>query len=401
MAETLLIRLAADATGFRDWVLVNEQGRAESPVQTGVPDVGVINATSRVVVLVPGNEVLLRSARIPGRSRQRALRAIPFALEEQIACDVDLMHFALGPLQEDGHYPVAAVERSRMDDWAELLLEQGIQAQQMVPDILALPLSGEDWSLLVDAGSVMLRRDPFQGFVADLDTFPVLLELFGERNELPAHAQLYGPGLLDTGDLPVDLNAQQSSPLEILGSGWATTAHIDLLQGAYSRTEQWGRLLRPWRATAALLVAGVLLAGMSAGINYYHLSAQQEQLRADIEAEYRKAFPDARRVVDARAQMEQQLKQLQRRGGGDVAGFLVMLAQVGEVLRSTEGVNINGATYRDGRLDLDLQADSLQILDGLKQALVAEGRMQADIQSATSEEGQKVRSRIRIQGVGV
>ena len=77
-----------------------------------------------------------------------------------------------------------------------------------------------------------------------------------------------------------------------------------------------------------------------------------------------------------------------------------MLAQVGEVLRNTEGVNINGATYRDGRLDLDLQVDSLQILDGLKQALVAEGRMQADIQSATSEEGQKVRSRIRIQGVG-
>jgi len=42
MAETLLIRLATENRGFRDWVLVDEQGVARSPVQTGVPDAGVI-----------------------------------------------------------------------------------------------------------------------------------------------------------------------------------------------------------------------------------------------------------------------------------------------------------------------------------------------------------------------
>jgi type II secretory pathway component PulL len=69
-------------------------------------------------------------------------------------------------------------------------------------------------------------------------------------------------------------------------------------------------------------------------------------------------------------------------------------------LRATQGVSIEGASYRDGRLDLDLQADNLQILDQLKQSLAASGRMQAEIQSATTEAGQKVKSRLRIQGVG-
>jgi len=76
-----------------------------------------------------------------------------------------------------------------------------------------------------------------------------------------------------------------------------------------------------------------------------------------------------------------------------------MLSETANVLRATQGISINGASYRDGRLDLDLQADNLQILDNLKQALTATRRMNAEIQSATTEEGQKVKSRIRIEGV--
>ena len=71
MAETLLIRLAAGTRGFRDWVLVDEQGQGKGPVQTGVPDAGIINGVRRVVVLVPGAEVSLAEARVPGRNRQR------------------------------------------------------------------------------------------------------------------------------------------------------------------------------------------------------------------------------------------------------------------------------------------------------------------------------------------
>jgi len=98
--------------------------------------------------------------------------------------------------------------------------------------------------------------------------------------------------------------------------------------------------------------------------------------------------------------MEQQLSQLQRSAGGGNTDFLFMLAETAGVLRATQGINIQGASYRDGRLDLELQADNLQILDQLKQSLAASGRMQAEIQSATTEAGQKVKSRLRVQGVG-
>ena len=68
------------------------------------------------------------------------------------------------------------------------------------------------------------------------------------------------------------------------------------------------------------------------------------------------------------------------------------------ILHSSSGVKIQGVTYRDGRLDLELLADNVQVLDQLKQALVGEGKMRAEIQSATTQNDGKVNSRVRVEG---
>lgn len=401
MAEILLIRMAADAAGFRDWLLADEQGQARSPVRAGAPDEGVISATPRIVVLVPGAEVFLTDAQIPGRNRQRALRAIPYALEERLATDVDSLHFALGPVQDGDRFPVAVVDCSRMDAWAALLQDRGILANQWIPDVLSLPVPDSGtWSLMVDDGMVLVRSGPYAGFASETASLTTLVSLFAAREELPASVTVFGATLLDLEGVETSFSDSDQGALEILARGWAQGPAIDLLQGAYSRREQWGRLLRPWKASAALLLAAILLGTIATGVDYTRLSAAEQQLNAQIEAVYRQAFPDAKRVVNPRSQMEQQLKQLQRRSGGGDTGFMTMLGQTGEVLRATQGIDILAASYRDGRLDLELQVENLQILDQLKQALAASGRMNAEIQSATTQEGQKVQSRIRIQGAG-
>ena len=397
MAETLLIRLAPAAQGFRDWLLVDEQGQGKGPVQNGAPDAGVINSIRHVVVLVPGAEVSLLEARVPGRNRQRVVRATPYVLEEQLAADVEQLHFALGAVGEDNRYPVAVVERARMDAWLALLQEHGISASQWVPDILAVPTDG-GWSLLVDGGTVLVRSGDYAGFAADAENLAMLFALLQAKEQVPESARVFGSMVLDLEGVDLDLVEDPAQPLELLARGYTQGSVIDLLQGAYSRREEWGRLLRPWKATAALLLAGAILAGVSTGLNYHHLSGQKEQLAVDIEALYRKTFPNARRIVNPRAQMEQQLKKLQRKSGGGGTDFISMLAETANVIRAAKGIVVRGASYRDGRIDLDLMADNLQILDKLKQDLISGGRMQAEIQSATTEKDQKIKSRMRVQG---
>jgi len=395
MAETLLIRLAPAAQGFRDWLLLDEQGQGKGPVQSGAPDEGVINSIHHVVVLVPGCELSLFEVQVPGRNRQRVIRAVPYVLEEQLADEVEDLHFALGAVGEDNRYPVAIVERSRMDYWQDLLRERGISASQWVPDILAVPSDG-GWSLLVDGGMVLVRSGNYAGFATDSENLE--FSMLQVKEQAPESARVFGSTVLDLQGVDLDLVEDPAQPLELLARGYTQGPVIDLLQGAYSRREEWGRLFRPWKTSAALLLAGVVLTGVSAGLNYHHLSGHKEQLAAEIESVYRKAFPNARRIVNPRAQMEQHLKTLQRKTGVGSTDFLTMLAETANVIRAAKGIDVRGASYRDGRLDLDLLADNLQILDKLKQDLIGSGRMQAEIQSATTEKDRKVKSRMRVQG---
>jgi len=174
---------------------------------------------------------------------------------------------------------------------------------------------------------------------------------------------------------------------------------INLLQGDYSRSGDWAALLRPWRATAALLVAGILISNMVMGVDYFRLSKESEQLRAQIEQTFKEALPETRRIVNPRIQMQQQLDKLQRQQGAG-GGFLSLLGQSGSVLRGMEGVEISAATFRAGRLDVELTVPNLQLLDQLKQALMEAGRLSVEIQSATTGKDQRVQSRLRIEGVG-
>ena len=133
------------------------------------------------------------------------------------------------------------------------------------------------------------------------------------------------------------------------------------------------------------------------GIDYFRLSSEQDELNARMRAVFMQSFPDTRRVVDPRVQMQQQLEQLQRQAGSG-ARFLMLLARSADVLRTAKDIEISGASYRAGRLDVDLTAANLQVLDQLKQSLSAHGLV-VEIQSAAADAGQRVKSRLRIQGV--
>ncbi len=399
MADILLLRLAPDLQGLRDWLLLDQQGQVKTPVQLGSPPGAVVSGARRVIVLVPGAEVSLYQARVPGSNRQRILRAIPFALEEELANDVETLHFAIGQSLGDDGYPVAVVDRQRMDDWMEQLREAGIHAHQCVPDMLALPRA-EGWSLLPEADTVLVRSGDYSGFSCDMDNLSVLVAMLTAREELPKTANIFSAAILDLEGIDVTLDVTQQQPLELFARGWFAGPTIDLLQGDYSRREEWGRYLRPWKTSAALFVAALVLSSVSAGLNYSHLSQQKEQLDTDIQALYKQTFPKARRIVNPRAQMEQELKKLQRRDGGGGADFLGMFAETANVVRVAKGVAVKGASYRDGRLDLELLADNLQLLDSLKQSLVNSGSLDAEIQSATTESNRKIKSRIRIKVKG-
>ena len=405
MRDTLLLRKdPANAAGWR-WLLLDSEGKPQGSIHAGtLADAAIEAPGQRVVVLVSGADCLLTDVSIPGRSRQKLLRAVPYALEEQLSEEVENLHFAVGSTQDNGAWPVAVIGKAFMDALMAEYSEAGLDVQQVTPEALALPYNGGETSVLVENDVALVRTGSAAGFAVDSDNLGILLaaRMTDEDSALPplhlfVREDSLSPDMTEyVGETRVEPFA--GDPLNVFAHGLDARS-INLLQGDYSRTGDWAALLRPWRATAALLVAGLLLSNVVMGLDYFQLSRESEQLRAQIEQTFRQAMPETQRIVNPRIQMQQQLDKLQRKQGTG-GGFLSLLGHSGAVLKGMDGVEVNAATFRAGRLDVELTVSNLQLLDQLKQALIATGRLSVEIQSATTGKDQRVQSRLRIAGVG-
>jgi general secretion pathway protein L len=405
MRNTLLLRKDLTESDSWRWLRLDNDGQPQGSIHAGaLADAAGEAGGQRVVVLAPGADCLLTRVNIPGRSRQKLLRAVPYALEEQLSEDVEKLHFAVGAVMEEGEWPVAVIGKEYMETLLADIADAGLDVQQVIPEILAIPYAGNETSVLVEHDIALVRTGSVSGYAADSDNLGMLLALqkVAEDEQLPAlHLYVRQDTLQpDTAGFGGEtrVEAYAGDPLTVFAQGLDARA-INLLQGAYSRAGDWARVLRPWRATAALLVAGMLVSSVVMGIDYFRLNRESEQLNVQIEETFRKALPGSKRIVNPRVQMQQQLDSMQRRTGAG-GGFLSLLGQSGAVLKGVQGVEINGANFRAGRLDMELVVANVQLLDQLKQKLMEPGRLDVEIQSATTDKDQRVQSRLRIGAKG-
>jgi type II secretory pathway component PulL len=184
------------------------------------------------------------------------------------------------------------------------------------------------------------------------------------------------------------------SPLGLLAQFLEGRNVIDLLQGRYSRREQYGRLWRPWRPAAVLLGVFLILQVSILVGRYVYLSGEVRDLRERVEQIYRDAFPEVKNIVNPRVQMERNLKELATSAqGGEM--FLNLMAQVSQPLEQTAGLQVERLAFNDGYLDLALTVGNLQDLDRLKGSLLQQGSLDVEIQSASSS-ADRVEARVRV-----
>jgi len=381
------------------WVKLASDG---SEAYRGHGALAELNPTGeRVVVFVPGEEVLLCRAKVPGQKRRLWAQAVPYALEDQLVDEVEAQHFAFGA-SVAGELDVAVVTLAQMDSWLAQLRGAGIEPSALYVDIQALPLEEQSWSLYQFSDRCLLRRANHDGLALEATNAGFMLQTsLASCGDIKPDQINYrytseAPSALP--ELEVELEAQPLSepPIVVLAKAHQQAAKaINLLQGSYSRREQMSKYWRPWRAAAALLIGVVVLQFGLGFADQTRLAAQKQQLLADIDQIYRDAFPQARKVVNAKVQMERALASLQ--GGGNMAGgFSDMLAKAGKEFQATDKLTLDRISYKSGLLDVSLHVADLQQLDQLKQRLTEKAKLNVDIQSATAK-GNQVEARLRIK----
>jgi general secretion pathway protein L len=349
------------------------------------------------VLLVAGSEITLAEPELPVRGGARLAQAVPFALEEQLASDVESLHFAVGARTPGSvGTPVAVVARSQLDRWHAQCDAAGIHPDAAYADSTVLPATPGSCTLLLDEPSLYVSRTDGLPFVLDATPLAAALDLVitepGADGEASEHVTFYTTpteyerhreaieGLrARTATLQVKL--LPDGPLPLLAPQAATGAGINLLQGAYAPRSSLGTKVREWRLPAALAAATALLFVTTQAVSFWQSSRAEKALDAQIAEIFAQALP-GQPVVDVRAQMQGALASRGAAGGG----LLPVVSVLAQAIAQAPSARIEAMSFRGNALELRLTAPTVESLDGIKQAMSRDG-ITVELQSATPRGG--------------
>ena len=407
MADTLLILYNPDNKDQLQWGFVNDQGTPDKLTYGSITELSNIARGYRATLLLNSSHVNLTQVKIPSQNRQRQLQAIPYALEDQLADDIDDLHFAAGKKQADDNIPVITINRALLDHLTQDFKNAGVFIDTLSADVLALPFNNNQWTLLIDNQRALIRTGHFTGFYCDLNIVPVFLQaLINQQESSPELLHIYVPEHLASEveslkitDLEINLEIIKESVFSIFARNLSSARQLNILQGTYTPKRESSGLIKPWKSVAAIFVAWLVLQLIYAGFESYQLENQNRELAGLIQKEFKKANPEANKYNNMRKRMENKLKEA--RGGGDNKDdqlFLQLLSDATPAFINNQKITINGMVFRNKFIDIDLQADSLQTLEAVKTKLTTIPGLKTVI--STSVEKDKVKGRLRLETQG-
>ncbi len=352
-----------------------------------------------VIAIAPGADVTVHHVMLPAKSDAQARAAAPFAVEDEIALEVEAIHTALGPRPSEPEAPrtVAVVSEERMSAWRAMLDEVGLRPVRMTPDYLALAAPEEpDSAHMLDAGGHILLRTARGGLAVERDlaaiVIPPVLEDEGVARLIAWTDQPHALGL-ETQPHSVEVHPALSDAdlWAQLHLGVHQPSAISLLQGAHRVRNTGGdqNWVRPWRGVgalaAALLVVWLGVVALETW-SYRHAAAEVRALAAEA---YAQAFPQEGRVSDPVRRAQARLAE---GGGPNQPGFIELSAIAFEAVAPLERVQIESVRFDhdDGRLLISMIYNTYSDVEAFSAAAAARGVL--------VEEGGSRRSGRRMSG---
>jgi general secretion pathway protein L len=401
MAEILYIRLGSQAQDTVSWLIFSaaEQEIIASGELTNVEQLSELTEKAQqrtVKVFVPGSDVLLKRLKVPTKS-QRAMRsAVPYMLEDELAQDVDQLFFAYADIandSDDHNCFVAVIEREQMQLWQAWLADANIQVKTIQPDVLAMPYVDGQWSAIAlkpenvssktyaHETQIIVRHGEWQGFTLDSQAWQFALQhiivkpqndVTIEQNELTINAYSDLPNLDDVSNQDgLTINkVHEELPLALFAQH-CQKSKFNLLQGEFKVKERRSKNVSNWLWAAGIATCALLLNVGYKSAHLWQLSAQQEQVEAQIIARYKKAFPSAKRVRVGTIKSQLNRKIAQLGGTSNQAGFLTMLSKVQPAFEKVPALKPESLKFDGKRQELRLQAiaDDYQHFERFKSAL--------------------------------
>jgi len=411
MADWLLLRLPRADAELATWLVVDARGAPISPPQSGPLGLAAARAPGRrVCLLVGGAEVLLAEPEVPVKAGARLPQLVPYALEEQLAEDIEDLHFALGKRSgESSRIPVAVVARALLDGWLAELRGAGIEPDAVYADSELLPENPGQAVALLEGDMVSVRPPGGTPVTLPADALGEALEIArsgAESSGTGARGLILYTGAAEWQQHSAQVEAARphfdgirvqllaGGPLALFAQQLPSAAAINLLQGSYAPVSSRGTGFMAWRVAAILLASLIGLHVVGKAAELHVLKRHERQVDASIRDTFRSSMHSEASASEARRLMERRL--IGVRGAGE--GLLPALQALAQARDAAPGTSVQTLNFHGGSLEMKLSAPDATSLDRLSQSLRSSG-WHADL-TGGSNAGSAYEGRIQMRSGG-
>ncbi|MEM7002091.1 MAG: type II secretion system protein GspL [Pseudomonadota bacterium] len=363
------------------------------------PNVDWLNDPANTTVFVPSQFVLSVGCQVPGRSTTQIRRALPFAVEEYVAADIETMHIAHGPIRAGEQVLCNLVANDAMDNWLGCFAAAGVNPGQMITDAELIPRESGSASLaFLDAEVLIVHGD--EAALVDRATLGFAL---GSLEVERLHCVGGEPSDMELGQMQNAVTVEavpfsEAGFIQYLAdqSRGGSRAAINLMQGVYRAQRQISKGAARWRSVAALAAGWLLVAFIGMAVHGFWASSEADRLEAEVFAFYKEIFPresQPRTVDQLRRFVAAKLGR--KLDSGEASAFIGLTANVAQVL--TENNLVTSMSYTEQRRELSLEVlmETYDEIDALKAKLAESG---IDLETTTAQATDEgIKSQLRVK----
>jgi general secretion pathway protein L len=342
-------------------------------------------SVNEAIVVLPAEAFSCLQVTIPTRNTANLMKALPFALEEQLLDKPEQLHFTPDAPDANGMRCVYVTRHEQMQAWMDILTEAEVTPTRMVPE-LALFRDPEkkdvtDVWLLPEKAIINNGADSAAVRFSNLGTVLNALEL---RETITITGF---PGTPDAVFRGIRAQKRDEQFLDYLANHPRLNQAINCAHGRYQLAESRSDYTRSLFIIAGLVLVWLGVKIFGAWWEHHRLSNELSTFQAQISDSYKKANPKSRvnGVAPQKVAMQQKLKTLQ---GGDShsSGRIAMLADVGNMVLAQRDISVQRVAIDKTKVKLYLNSKNLAALEAATNT-VRKRYPQAELLSASGSEG--------------
>lgn len=356
--KTLRVRLCPlgelGADSELDFEIVDGKHRV---LERGIAVPGGLPRLARTELVIAAPDALLLDTTLPRLSGARLRAALPALAEPLLLGDIEHAFVVATRPDSNGRATLAVLDRRLFRRALELFSRIGIVPASATPEPLTLETGPGRWRLRLGSEYSSLRIGERLGIACSCSGTadpPVELRLALEQAGVARPEVIEVEGECDSAGWAASLGTKVLAVAP--DRGRATPVTLELLQYEFApRMADW----RAWRLPAALAVA--LALAWIAGLNMdsWLKLREERQLRNQMNATFREAFPRVPVVLDPLAQMRRALAEMRSGAGtGDAGDFIPLAASFAQALQA-DAESVRQIEYRERALLVHFEAGTM------------------------------------------